>query len=733
VALYPTALLSFVLPSVTAFNLEIVLHFLLAAAAVFELARALGIGRTASLLAGAVFVFAGATLSLGNFLNRTLALPWLPLMLLFWHLYVRERRRRWFAAAAVAGAMQLLAGAPEQLLFSLLLAAGWTVAHPDPAARPRMRRLGAWVLLVPAVAALAAIQVAPTLSLVLGSARARERSFASFSTWSLAPARLPELVVPGFLGRTDTLDPADFWGSRIEDERFPLFLSIYVGAGVLALAGWAAASRSPGPLPRTFRGFLAVAATVALLLALGRFLPFLPVIYRAGAPLLGVIRYPVKLLQAATLPIALLAAHGAEVTLGAEARTGTSFRALVTVLAMALLAAWLAFAGSEGFASAFEHFFFRCEPDERIREGVAAGLRHSGVFAALLAALAWLARRGAPGRALPLAAGLICVDLASAGWRVNPVAPSTLLTGVPPAALAARREIGTGRLFRDANPPGIVLTAPSNDIAWQYRWNRETLFSHTGTSFDLPVIFDEDFDELEALRLSNLTRVLRRLPWERRLPILSAASVTLLVTPQRLTSPGLDSLGTIPNPSNATFFVYRNAAAAPLAVFVSRWESVASEADAVRAMLRPGFDPRQQAVIEDAPAAPPTAPCAGATVRLQERRRAKDRFRVDAPCDGFLVFAEPWTAGWRARVDGRPAPIQHANSAFSAVFLPAGAHTLERAYRPTGLAVGAALSLLSLTALAALARRDSRSGDRRRPAGIPGIGQPPGTAPNLPE
>jgi hypothetical protein len=732
VALYPTALLSLVLPSVAAFNLEIVLHFLLGAAAAYQLARTLGIRRPASLLAGVVFVFAGVTLSLGNFLNRTLALPWLPLFLLFWHLYVQQQRRRWFAAAAAAGAMQLLAGAPEQLLIALLLAAAWGAAHPDPAPGNRAGRFAAWLLLLPAVAGLAAIQVAPTLSLALDSARVRERSFASFSTWSLAPARLPELVVPGFLGRTDTLDPEDFWGRRVEDEGFPLFLSIYTGASVLAMAGWAAISRSPGPLPAAFRRFLALFAAGALLLSLGRFLPLLPLIYRAGAPLLGLLRYPVKLLEAATLPVALLVAHGAEVSLGSDPKAGSSFRTLSITLAAALVAVWLAFAGSEVFSRSFEHFFFGGEPGNRIHEGVTAGLRHSALFAALLALLAWLRQKGVSGRALPVAAGLICVDLATAGWSVNPVAPAALLTDVPSAVFVARREIGPGRLFRDANPPGVVLTASSNDIAWQYRWNRETLFSHTGTAFDLSVIFDDDFDDLEALRLANLTRVLRRLPWERRLPILSAGAVTLIITPQRLTQPSLDPLGTIPNPSNVTFFVYRNAGAAPRAVFVSRWESVRSEASAVRAMLRPGFDPRQQAVIEGPPA-PRTAPCAPTEVRLQERSRTEERFRVEAPCDGYVVFAEPWAAGWRARVDGRPAPIRHANSAFSAVFLPAGVHALERAYRPTPLALGIGLSLLSIAGLATLARLDRRRTNRGRPAGNPAIGSPSRSAANLPE
>ena len=52
-ARYPSAILGFVLPPVVAFNVEIVLHFLLCGLAAYLLARVLGLSRLAALVAGA--------------------------------------------------------------------------------------------------------------------------------------------------------------------------------------------------------------------------------------------------------------------------------------------------------------------------------------------------------------------------------------------------------------------------------------------------------------------------------------------------------------------------------------------------------------------------------------------------------------------------------------------------------------------------------------------------------
>jgi hypothetical protein len=56
------------------------------------------------------------------------------------------------------------------------------------------------------------------------------------------------------------------------------------------------------------------------------------------------------------------------------------------------------------------------------------------------------------------------------------------------------------------------------------------------------------------------------------------------------------------------------------------------------------------------------------------------RLRCDGPC--LVVVARPWTPGWKASVDGAPAPVVRANLAGLGVVVPRGTHTAELRYNP---------------------------------------------------
>jgi hypothetical protein len=70
---------------------------------------------------------------------------------------------------------------------------------------------------------------------------------------------------------------------------------------------------------------------------------------------------------------------------------------------------------------------------------------------------------------------------------------------------------------------------------------------------------------------------------------------------------------------------------------------------------------------------------------------------------GVLVLNEMAARGWRARVDGQPAPVIPINIAHGGVWLEPGRHTVEFAFRPRGVVLGGAMSLAGLTAMLVLA------------------------------
>jgi uncharacterized membrane protein YfhO len=68
---------------------------------------------------------------------------------------------------------------------------------------------------------------------------------------------------------------------------------------------------------------------------------------------------------------------------------------------------------------------------------------------------------------------------------------------------------------------------------------------------------------------------------------------------------------------------------------------------------------------------------------------------------GWLVIAQAWYPGWKARVNGIETPILRANYAFGAVKLDAGASRIELDYEPKSLIVCGVITLASALACAA--------------------------------
>jgi uncharacterized membrane protein YfhO len=64
------------------------------------------------------------------------------------------------------------------------------------------------------------------------------------------------------------------------------------------------------------------------------------------------------------------------------------------------------------------------------------------------------------------------------------------------------------------------------------------------------------------------------------------------------------------------------------------------------------------------------------------------------------VLADAYDDGWRATVDGAPAPVLRANRAMRAVPIDAGEHVVEFHYRSAAFEVGAWISGLGWLAVA---------------------------------
>ncbi|MBI3698380.1 MAG: YfhO family protein [Acidobacteria bacterium] len=83
-------------------------------------------------------------------------------------------------------------------------------------------------------------------------------------------------------------------------------------------------------------------------------------------------------------------------------------------------------------------------------------------------------------------------------------------------------------------------------------------------------------------------------------------------------------------------------------------------------------------------------------------------FLVRSAAPGRFVLVEQFYPGWRATLDGKPAPIERWEQAFQSVQVPAGEHRIRFEFRSSGLRAGVVISMISLVALVILTRRKTR-------------------------
>jgi hypothetical protein len=155
--------------------------------------------------------------------------------------------------------------------------------------------------------------------------------------------------------------------------------------------------------------------------------------------------------------------------------------------------------------------------------------------------------------------------------------------------------------------------------------------------------------------------------------------------------------------------LYENEGALPRASVAHAVRRAAGTGRALEELLAPGFPAAGAVVLEDAAAPEPTG-AGPSAARIDVYRPTEVRVTAEMHGDGYLVLSDTDYPGWRASVDGRPAPILRANAAFRAVYVPSGTHQVVFLYRPLGLFVGALASFgtLALAGLAWWRRRPGR-------------------------
>jgi hypothetical protein len=693
---YPTAWLRLIMPTGTAMNLGFIAHYVLAGVFMYLLLRLLRVSWAAAVTGGFAYQLSGV---IGSYVQpghdgKLFVTALLPLVLIGLVMAIRDRRFEGYGIVGLGVGLAMVS--PQaQMTYYLLIAAGIFALYLAFAERPgseplapRLYALGLALVAVGLGFGIGMIQFVPFFEYIPYSPRAQGYyGFEGSTSYAIPWVHVPEFFLANFVGSTPN---ETYWGPNGGAYGLKLH-SEYLGLPVVALAVVGAMSR----LRRKTVIGLSVIGALFLLISLGAGTPFYRVWWEV-MPFVKKTRAPGMALYVVSLVLAALAAFGVErVEQGGASRRGLTWAVIggaVALLALAGLPGTMAESLAQGVQMAHGRQTATAAA-EAAQSSIRVGALMSGLALAMLGGLviAW-ERRRVPVVMIALGLPLIVsADLwrnASGFWTWSPPPRQDLYAG--DALTTELRQVPLPfRVLDLGGYPGSSLMA----------YNVPQLLGYHGVELHA---FDELMGGKNAWR--NVFRSQKL--WD-------LYAVRYVLAPAQ--GEGIDSLpGFVRRPSpvmtaGGTSVTVFERATAPDYAWVAAAGLKIADSSAVAGALDPRFDKRSLVLLaEDSPVEPPpidTLP-ETSTARAQVADWEPGRMRVELetppPADGYLVVAENWYVGWRATVDGAPAPVLRANVAQMAVPIPAGAREVQLTFVSPSYQRGRLITVLSLVAVLAL-------------------------------
>ena len=658
---YPLSLIYLLLPMPWSLGLYDLCHLFLAGLGMYFLANSCTANRFGATVAGITFCFSGLALNCLVWPNNIAALGWMPWVVLCVDRAARLGGRN-TVIAAVVGAFQMLAGAPEVTVFTWTIALLFCLSQRQWPAAPPKRILTRFAMVAAMVAGLTALQLLPFLDLLSHSHRdtgqANMESPMPLTGWAnyLVPLFHCYKSPPGLF-----FQPDQWWT-----------YSYYLSEGVLAAAAcsvWLARER---------RVWLLAGLTgLCLVSALGD-QAYLYAWLRRLFPPLNFVNFPIKYVVVVTFCVPLLGAFAVREW---HSRRGLDtlrvFRSAILVGIIAICAMVAILWSAHQFPKVYERW-----------PNIWRNAATRGVFLALtLGTFYAIARFKARRHQVVLslfALGLIWLDGLTHVPNLNPtVPPAVLEPGLPNIQrLVPLPRHGESRIMLSAPAAKRFRTALLPDVANTYLGHRLGLYFNCNLLENMPKA-----GGFYSLYLREQLEVM----------------FALYAPSDGIASALADfmSVSQITSPTNMLEWAARTnylpmATAGQMPVFTDSTNSL------IR-LLDPDFDPREAVFLPEA-----AKPFLRDTRRTQARI-IKSHFsahhvglEVEAPETSLVVLSQTVYHLWRAEVDGRPARLWRANHAFQALEVPAGNHHVKLVYRDDLFRLGALISCLSLALICRL-------------------------------
>jgi hypothetical protein len=545
-----------------------------------------------------------------------------------------------------------------------------------------------------AVAALAMVQLLPTIELVLESRRQEPIPYAEAANWSLRPLSLLNLI---FLDKEVSTRVA-VGAQPFFDLGIPFFISYYMSAVALfGVSLWLLFSTAR---EKVFLSTLVIASGT---LALGAFTPIYPFLYR-HIPLFGNLRYPEKFFFFTYAVIVYIILSGLNGFFGAE-RSRSNKGLLLLALMMSFITLLYIFLriSPESLFDFVTRSMGMAIPPQITFNSTASVLvnleRQLGLWFGLLLLL-FAGKKGylRKGLANGLVVACVFVDLSSAHQSYQYLLKPDFIFQGP--RILQRPDPEPNRVFY--YPAGTNLH-PSYFVIQRQPTFQEVysilfanLLPNAGTVYGFDYMQD-----INALATESYIRFLRfanSVDPEKRFRLLGALNVQYVTSFHPLDYPGITLQHHFPQyPS----WLYKIDRPVPRAYIVDRATAETDSNKILEKLSGKHFDPSREVLLNVPLSLLGRRDFSGET-KILTYANQRVVIQTSSNDSAVLVLADSYYPGWRAYVDGKEATILKANLFFRAIALPAGKHRVEFRYQPRSFAVGLAVSITTLLVLVAI-------------------------------
>ena len=666
--LYPPVLFYVLLPLAWALPVFCILHMYWGGLGMYMLARHWTGSHFGAALAGVVFAFSGLAFNCLLWPNNVAALGWMPWVVLTAESAWTEGGRK-LVMGVVAGALQMLTGAPEIILQTWVLNAVIFLIFGLAGFRKngvsRLRKSCRALALAGLIAGMAAMQLLPFLEFL--SLAHRTRDYGG-SDWSMPWWGWGSFLVP--------LLHTNRWESGVYHQYGQYWISsYYVGAATVTLAVLGFITNRQR---RTL--LLALLALAALVLALGEN-GYLYIWLKKFVPGLGFMRFPIKLVVLAVIALPLLAAYAIGKHEEAASKQEIFRRNLIlglagmiTILAMFGLV-WAAKVAPEPFDdwdgcwknTQWRIVFVAAELVLIVMSVLFVQRLRLQLLQLLILALVWL-------------------DLTTHSPNlVLTVEPSVFEPGL------ARREgqpvlrAGFSRAWLDGGAKRFFYGRILADQEKDFIGRRLVAHANVNLLDDFPKC--DGFYSLYPRQYQELMG-----PW--------------LNSTNKLPKGLMDFLAVSHTNSEKEPFVWKERGTAMPVFCGGASPRIADPRETVEMLGSVAFDGRREVFLPiEARGHIKATNGAPAVVTVREFGNNTVLLDVEAGGPAWVTAAQCWHPAWRAYVDGVEIPIWRANHAFQAFEVPQGRHVIRIVYKDEWFRCGALIGLVCALVCLELWRR----------------------------